>query len=272
MKIHATTVYGWAVVAVGAATLIALTACERTPTPQAAVAAADTTLSTPVTTVALGNDGLSRPSESMASTLPYGASAPMAPGSDLGAPSGMTPGAGTMVAGADINARNPGVLTEVQPTSAGIPGNGTAGAVGSAEQAFILKTSESGMLEARLAQLAAERASDSTVKSYAAMLAQDHAATNDRLRQLATTLNVTLPTTLSPADQQTIDGLSRLSGAEFDRQFVQIMGTRGHENSIALYEQVGNTTGNASVRSFTIATLPALRAHLSAAQKLPIKG
>ncbi len=259
MKIHATTMYGWAVVAIGAAAVFALTGCDRTPTPQAVAAPPDTTLTAATNTAAFDKDGLARPSETMASNQPYGAAASVAPGSDTGLPN------------ADIN-NNPEALSEVQPTSAGNQTNAPPGPVGNTEQAFITRTSADGLFEARVAQLGAERANDSTVKSYAAMLAQDHTASNERLRQLANNLNVPLSTALSPANQQTIDSLSRLSGAEFDRQFVQAVGIKDHQDSIALYEQVGNNTVNQSVRNFTLATLPTLRAHLNAAQKLPIKG
>ena len=123
-----------------------------------------------------------------------------------------------------------------------------------------------------MARLAADHASDSAVKSYAAMLVDQRSATNDKLRQLAATGGVELPTGVPSDKQKLIDKLSKASGADFDKQFVQTVGVKENRDAIDLFERASKTAKSPEVREFANATLPTLKAQLDAAQKLPKKG
>jgi putative membrane protein len=138
-----------------------------------------------------------------------------------------------------------------------------------AEKKFLSDAALGGQYELALAQLATANASDSSVKSYAAMLVSDHTMANQKLQLLAQRRNVVLPTTLPPDKQQVLDRLTKVTGPEFDRQFIQIVGLHDHKTDIDLFEKASREAKDSEVREFASSTLPTLRAHLSAAQNLP---
>ncbi|MDI1258331.1 DUF4142 domain-containing protein [Aquabacterium sp.] len=168
--------------------------------------------------------------------------------------------------------RDPGSTMNSEPTSAGVPTNASptaaATVLNAEEKKFLADAALGGQYELALAQLATANASDSSVKSYAAMLVSDHTMANQKLQLLAQRRNVVLPTTLPTDKQQVIDRLTKLTGPEFDRQFIQIVGLHDHKTDIGLFEKASREAKDNEVREFASSTLPTLRAHLSAAQNL----
>jgi len=172
-------------------------------------------------------------------------------------------------------ARNdpPDTLLGNEPPGAGIP-LGTSPTAASAlltptEKQFLIDAATNTQYELAVAKLAAEKAADSSVKSYAAMLVSDHTDNRQKLQQLAQRHEVTLPSTLAPDKQRLIDQLSKASGRDFDRQFIQTVGLHDHKADISLFEKASRDAKDGEVRDFATSALPTLRAHLSAAQNLP---
>ncbi|CAG1018704.1 hypothetical protein BURC_03512 [Burkholderiaceae bacterium] len=174
--------------------------------------------------------------------------------------SSATPSSATM-------AGTPGSMVEQYPT--GAIGTPAAAALAPFDQEFMTKAVEGGQFEVEVAKLAAEKASDAAVKAFAQMLVADHGAANDRLREIATSHNVALPASLPEEKKKELDRLAQLSGAEFDREFVKIAGLKDHRHDIDEFEKASAQAQNADVKNFAQSTLPTLKKHLEAAQKLP---
>ena len=66
------------------------------------------------------------------------------------------------------------------------------------------------------------------VKAFGQMMVKDHTRANTEVTQIAKQLNVTPPTHLDMKHRELIDRLSKLKGAEFDREYVTAM-VMGHE-------------------------------------------
>jgi putative membrane protein len=79
------------------------------------------------------------------------------------------------------------------------------------------------MAEVQLGKLAAEKALSQEVKQFGQRMVDDHGKANDRLKQLATTKGVNLPTELDRSTQREMDKLAKLSGADFDREYMKHM-------------------------------------------------
>jgi putative membrane protein len=190
------------------------------------------------------------------------------------------PNNATTATGDTTLARNtpPDTLLGNEPTGAGMPSapspTAATAVLSSAEKKFLTDAASGGQYELAVAQLATTQATDSTVKSYAAMLVSDHTQANQKLAQLAQRHNVVLPSALPPEKQRVIDQLAKATGPEFDRQFIQLVGLHDHKTDISLFEKASREAKDSEVREFAASTLPTLRAHLSAAQNLPssVKG
>ena len=97
--------------------------------------------------------------------------------------------------------------------------------------AFIAEMAEDGMAEVQLGKLAAERASNADVKEFAQMMVQHHSKANEELKKIAGQLKVTPPTSLNQKHQALAAKLSKLQGAEFDREYMAEM-VLGHEEVV----------------------------------------
>lgn len=144
------------------------------------------------------------------------------------------------------------------------------GELASPDRNFVTKAATEGLYEVEVARVAAERATNPAVKSFAAMLVDQHSKANDELKQFAASRNVTLPSKLPADKQNTIDRLTKVAGEEFDQQFVQTVGIKDHEKDIKEFEKASKSAKDPELKAWIDKTLPTLRQHLAEAQKLPV--
>jgi len=171
---------------------------------------------------------------------------------------------------------SPGSAGQAAPMTQ--PGAGTrnlptqARKVARGDRKFIEEAAGGGMFEVQIAQLAAAKATDASVKGLATMLADHHTAANKELTQLANAKGVELPAAPKRALRRDIEKLGKKNGAEFDREFVREVGIKAHEKDIRMFEKASKDVKDADLKAFVDKTLPVLRDHLAAAQKLPQSG
>ena len=182
----------------------------------------------------------------------------------LAAAQAQTPGAGTSMTGG-------------QAAPMAQPGTGTRNApanpkVARGDRKFIQEAAGSGMFEVQIAQLAVSKASDPGVKAFAGMLVDQHQAANNELVKIANAKGVELPAAPKHSLRRQIDKLGKRNGAEFDRDFVREVGIKAHEKDIKMFEKASKDVKDAELKAFVDKTLPVLREHLAAAQKLPQAG
>jgi putative membrane protein len=137
----------------------------------------------------------------------------------------------------------------------------------SSEATFIKHTADANMTEIKLGKLAADNAEKQNLKDFGNRMVSDHTSAGDKLEPIAKKLNVTIPSEVSSEHQKTIDRLSKLKGAEFDKAFSQVM-VKDHKKVISMFEAEEKTAKNSDLKSFVTDTLPTLKEHLSMAQKL----
>ncbi len=131
---------------------------------------------------------------------------------------------------------------------------------------FITKTADDGQAEVQLAQLAADKATSSDVRSFAQKLVTDHTAVNQELATLAANKGVTLDNKGDKKDH-TYNSLSKKSGMEFDRDFVDHMVSE-HEKEIKAFNKVAKDAKDEDVRAFASKHVADLQNHLQIAQGL----
>ena len=139
-----------------------------------------------------------------------------------------------------------------------------------ADKNFVTSAAVGGMFEVEAAKLAAGKASDPAVKAFASMLLSQHTKVNDELKQLAgSRSNVTLPTQLPSDKQAQLKKLQQATGPAFDRQFVQQIGVKDHQDDIRAFEKVSKDSKDPELKAWAGKTLPTLREHLAQAKTLP---
>lgn len=129
------------------------------------------------------------------------------------------------------------------------------------DERFLKNASQGGTAETQLGELAKEKATNKGVKDIAAMIVADHSKANDELKSLASKKGVELPADVEMGHKMARQKLEKLSGAEFDKEFVQQM-IKDHKKTIDLFEDASKDAKDADIKAFADKTLPTLRGHL----------
>jgi putative membrane protein len=141
-----------------------------------------------------------------------------------------------------------------------------AGAVSPDDHKFLLDAAQSGLHEVQMAMLALERGTNRDLKVYAQRILDDHVLSNAQLEALAKLKGVPLPDpskTNAPADK-----LSRLTGVEFDNEFVN-EAIQDHLRDLAEFDKEDQSAASdPDIKSFAHSALPKLHAHLDQAKAL----
>jgi putative membrane protein len=132
----------------------------------------------------------------------------------------------------------------------------------------MLTAAEGGMAEVAAARVALDHASSDAVKQYAQKMVDDHTANNAELMQLAATKGVTLPTATDAKHQAELDKMSKLSGAQFDAEYVKNSGVKDHEAMEKLMTKESSGGKDADAKAFAAKTLPTVQTHLQMARDL----
>jgi putative membrane protein len=186
----------------------------------------------------------------------------------------------TSAAGSSTAAPGTGTsMTGGQAAPAAQAGTGTRNAetrkddkLSRADRKFIQQAAEGGMFEVQVAQLAASKATDPNVKSFAEKLVKEHTEANNELVQLANSKKVELPAAPPRAKRRDIEQLGKRTGSEFDQAFVREVGIKDHEKDIKMFEKGSEKAKDPQLKAWIDKTLPHLREHLAMAQKLPQAG
>ena len=153
------------------------------------------------------------------------------------------------------------VMTTPELSASGVPD------VAQGDRAFVQKAAEGGLLEVELGRLAESQAAHSDVKSFGTRMVKDHDAANNKLKTIADEFALVAPTTLDKKHDKVRADMAKLSGDAFDRAFMKQM-VSDHKATVALFEKEAKSGKNPRLVAFANETLPTLRDHLQAAEKV----
>jgi putative membrane protein len=128
---------------------------------------------------------------------------------------------------------------------------------------FAVKAASGGMMEVELGKLAKEKAQSQKVKDFGDMMVADHSKANEEFKTLTASKNMTIPATLSEDHQKHVDDLSKLTGAEFDKEYVNLM-VDDHKEDIDLFKDASYNAKDPDIKAFAGKTLPTLQKHYDA--------
>jgi len=132
---------------------------------------------------------------------------------------------------------------------------------------FMKKVAEGGKAEVELGKLAAEHGSSDAVKQFGQRMATDHGKAGEELAKLAQDKGVTLPADLDAKHKRLHDRLAKLSGADFDREYMREM-TRDHDADVKEFQREAKSGKDADVKAWAAKTLPVLEEHKQQAHQV----
>jgi len=135
------------------------------------------------------------------------------------------------------------------------------------DEQFVMKASAAGLAEVNLGRIAAERGSSAEVKRFGQHMVEDHTKANKELIELANKKGWKVAAQMERPHQEAAEKLTKLEGADFDRQFMSQM-VKDHEEAVDLFSSKGKDARDEELKAFATKTLPTLKEHLKMAKDL----
>lgn len=141
---------------------------------------------------------------------------------------------------------------------------------------FAIQSGKKNAAEIELGKLAQQKATRADVRDYGAMLVRDHGKKLETLRQAVAPFGVELNTELPDDAEELTAKLEKLSGAEFDREFMKAM-VDGHQDMKATIQGRLNDARRMTTSKSQLETavdrwaqeaLPGVEQHLMKAQQI----
>jgi len=142
----------------------------------------------------------------------------------------------------------------VIPASAATP-------VSPADQAFLVMAAQINLTEMKLGDVALLNAQREDVKEFARTMMKEHMALNADLKVLAAQKEITLPEALDADNQQMVDKLTALKGADFDKAYIGGM-YKGHKKAVKAFKAEATAATDPEVKGFVDKATPVLAEHL----------
>ncbi|MFI5912676.1 DUF4142 domain-containing protein [Dactylosporangium sp. NPDC051541] len=144
------------------------------------------------------------------------------------------------------------------------PAQAAAKDLSSLDKAFVDAAGHGGAFEVESGKVAADRATNSALRSFGRQMVKDHTKAGDKLATLAKDLGLTAPDKPDSVQRAIIGIWSGLSGAAFDCSYGPTI-YADHGADVGLFEREAADGQNAKLRTFARDTLPTLREHLAMA-------
>ena len=141
----------------------------------------------------------------------------------------------------------------------------SGGSIAAADKAFATKAAIGGLAEVQMGQLAQQKGSSDQVKQFGSRMVDDHTKANDELKQIASSKGIALPTDLDAKHKSKMDKMQKLSGAQFDKAYMDDM-VADHKEDVADFRKEANSGKDSDIKAFAAKTLPTLQDHLKMAQ------
>ena len=158
----------------------------------------------------------------------------------------------------------------LQPsTDTGATG-GTTSVLSNEDRDFVITAAQGGMAEVAMGQLATQKGTSPDVKGFGQRMVNDHGASNQELTQLVREKGLEMPGTPQEQSKDAASHLNALSGAEFDRMFMQHM-VEDHQKHVNDFDRASRTAQDPAVKAWAAKTLPVLQQHLTLAREIQKK-
>lgn len=132
---------------------------------------------------------------------------------------------------------------------------------------FAVNAANGGMLEVQAGKLAQEKGTSQRVKDFGALLVRDHSKASDELKGLAQSKNITLPDSVGNDNAEHLRDMSKLSGKEFDKHFIDMM-VNDHDKDVDMFDKASQNLTDPDLKTWAGNTLPTLKAHQDTAKAI----
>jgi putative membrane protein len=156
------------------------------------------------------------------------------------------------------------------PSAGGAPEADQGSALTKSEREFVDEAAQGSLLEMKLGQLAVQKAQTDEVKRFGQRMVDDHTAMSSRLQKLVQRKGLTMPQELDKKSKDQLDRLSKKTGLDFDKDYVNDM-VNDHQRDVDRFEKAIKEAKDPDVKEFATTTLPMLSEHLGQVKAIQAK-
>jgi len=161
----------------------------------------------------------------------------------------------------------PALAQDAAPLAPSAPAPSEQNQLSHLDKRFILKAGEASANEVALSELAADRASNPDVKSFAQKMLTDHRQLNDELSALASHKNIDIAKSVKKGGEEGVESLSKKSGKDFDEAYMKGM-VGGHEEAADLFQKEAADGKDADTVALATKYLATIMEHLQHAKMI----
>jgi putative membrane protein len=132
---------------------------------------------------------------------------------------------------------------------------------------FVANAAQSNLSEIEQGQLALQKATDAGVREFAQMMIDMHTAAQNELKTLGTNRNLSIADRLDEEHQSIKDQLSALSGAAFEKAYINGQVT-GHQKTSAMMQTEIDNGQDGDVKAYAVKSKPVVDQHLAQAASI----
>jgi len=138
------------------------------------------------------------------------------------------------------------------------------------DKKFLATAAQSDVNEIKLSQLAEQKATNPAVKAFAKKMVAEHTKMSNSMKPFAESWGLTPPTDLDDDHKQEYSKLNGLSGADFDKEYIDQMVT-DHTKALDLFTHEAKDTTDAKFRAAVLKAKTMIAAHKNMAYDLKKK-
>jgi putative membrane protein len=135
------------------------------------------------------------------------------------------------------------------------------------DRKFIERAASDNIAEIEIARLALDQSKNEQVRAFAQMIIDDHEKALDRLKSIANDNDFPIPTEAATKQLDEYRRLAKLSGIDFDREYMKLM-SKEHDQAVDAFNKATREVNNPDLREYAQKTLPTLMEHHARAQSL----
>jgi putative membrane protein len=140
------------------------------------------------------------------------------------------------------------------------------GALNKQDTDFFEDAAQGGMLEVKLGELAVKQGASDDVRKFGQRMVDDHGKLNTRLTDLGHQKpGLTVPAELDKKHKAVVDKMAQLSGAKFDREYMDSM-VDDHQKDVKAFEKQAKEGKDPDLKQLAATSLPMLLEHLQLAK------
>jgi putative membrane protein len=140
--------------------------------------------------------------------------------------------------------------------------NENRGQFSASDYKFAREAALGGQMEVELGRIASQKAVNPSVQQFGQRMVTDHSKAGDKLKEIAMRNSATLPMELTATEQHEVNKLNKLSGQEFDKEYVSLM-VKDHKKDLKDFQHAAKTADNADLRLFAQTTSVTIQEHLT---------